>query len=55
MLHKEYGVGYGAIDRNSFPLVNDTRGLTKIPHGTQGMVKVWDKIEVSLPIKMRMQ
>ena len=56
MLHKEYGVGNGAVDGNLAPLVDDTRRLNEIPPWTLGMVEIGYEIDgVSMTIDMAIQ
>lgn len=53
ILHKEYGVGYNAIDSIPTALADDIGGLTKTTPWTIGMVEAWDETyDVSLPIDM---
>lgn len=56
MLHKEYGVGYGATNGTTTPLVDNTGGLTESPPWRLGIVEEGNEADsVSLTISMTMR
>ena len=56
MIHKEYGVGYDALDVTLAILAYDIGRFTESPHWKLGIVEAWDETYgVSLAIYMTMQ